>query len=92
MTGKIPNKFLDRITTTLGSVAALAWNEAIQLLFRQLLGESGGALTTKLLLRLYSYAVIVIFVPIAVSQTAERAKKPEEEQNKGLIDLSRSEN
>jgi hypothetical protein len=36
--------------------------------------------------------VIVIFVPIAVSQTAERAKKPEEEQNKGLIDLSRSEN
>ena len=42
MTGKIPNKFLDRITTTLGSVAALAWNEAIQLLFRQLLGKSGG--------------------------------------------------
>jgi hypothetical protein len=55
-------------------------------------GQVGGALTTKLLLRLYSYAVIVIFVPIAVSQTAERAKKPEEEQNKGLIDLSRSEN
>ena len=42
MTGKIPNKFLDRITTTLGSVAALAWNEAIQLLFRQLLSEAGG--------------------------------------------------
>jgi hypothetical protein len=54
LTGKIPNKFFVRITITLGRVAALAWNEAIQLLFRQLLDEAGGAVR-QVLLRLYSY-------------------------------------
>jgi hypothetical protein len=36
--------------------------------------------------------VIVIFATIAVSRATERAKKPEEEQNKGMIGLGRSKN
>ncbi len=40
MTGEILDKFSQLITTALGLVAALAWNDAIQLLFNHLLGES----------------------------------------------------
>jgi hypothetical protein len=36
------DKFAELITFALGLVAALAWNEAIQQLFTQLLGEAGG--------------------------------------------------
>jgi len=89
LTGEVLDKFAQLITTALGLVAALAWNEAIQQLFTQLLGEAGGALAAK-----FVYAVmitlIVIFATIAVSRAAERAKKLEEERNKGLLGLGRS--
>jgi len=53
------------------------------------LGEAGGALVAK-----FFYAVlvtlVVIFATIAVSRAAERAKKLEEERNKGLLGLGRS--
>jgi uncharacterized protein DUF5654 len=39
------------ITTPLGPVAALAWNDAIQTLFQQYLGTAGGALADDLLRR-----------------------------------------
>ncbi len=68
---------------------ALAWNDAIQTLFQQYLGTAGGALAAKIF-----YAVlvtfIVIFATIAVSRAAERAKKLEEERDKGLLGLGRS--
>jgi type VI protein secretion system component VasK len=84
LTGQILDKFSQLITTVLGLVAALAWNEAIQQLFRQVLGEAGGALAAKLF---YAFVVtiIVIFATIAVSRAAERAKKREEESEKGLL-------
>ena len=89
MTGEILDKFSQLITNALGLVAALAWNEAIQQLFSQLFGEAGGALAAK-----FFYAVlvtlVVIFATIAVSRAAERAKKLEEERNKGLLGLGRS--
>ena len=89
MTGEILDKFSQLITTALGLVAALAWNDAIQSVFQQYLGTAGGALAAKIF-----YAVIVtllvIFATIAVSRAAERAKKLEEEQNKGLLGLGRS--
>ena len=89
MTGEILDKFSQLITTALGLVAALAWNDAIQYVFQQYLGTAGGALAAKIF-----YAVIVtllvIFATIAVSRAAERAKKLEEEQNKGLLGLGRS--
>jgi len=57
LTGEILDKFSQLITTALGLVAALAWNDAIQLLFSQLLGESGGALAGKFF---YAFLVTVI--------------------------------
>ena len=78
---EVLDKFSELITTALGLVAALAWNEAIQQLFTQLLGEAGGALAAK-----FVYAVIVtlivIFATIAVSRAAERAKQREEERRR----------
>ena len=89
MTGEILDKFSQLVTTALGLVAALAWNEAIQQLFNQIFGEAGGALAAKFF---YAFLVtlVVIFATIAVSRAAERAKKLEEEQNKGLLGLGRS--
>ena len=89
MTGEILDQFSQLITTALGLVAALAWNDAIQTLFQQYLGMAGGALAAKIF-----YAVlvtfIVIFATIVVSRAAERAKKLEEERDKGLLGLGRS--
>jgi uncharacterized membrane protein len=89
LTGEILDKFSQLITTALGLVAALAWNDAIQTLFQQYLGTAGGALAAKIF-----YAVlvtfIVIFATIVVSRAAERAKKREEERDKGLLGLVRS--
>jgi hypothetical protein len=89
LTGEILDKFSQLITTALGLVAALAWNDAIQTLFQQYLGTAGGALAAKIF-----YAVlvtfIVIFATIVVSRAAERAKKREEERDKGLLGLGRA--
>lgn len=86
MTGEILDKFSQLITTALGLVAALAWNTAIQNLFTQLFGEAGGALIGQ-----FIYAaiitLIVVFATIAVSRAAARAKKAEEERDKGILGL-----
>jgi hypothetical protein len=70
-------------------VRKLPWNEAIQQLFTQLLGEAGGALAAKVF---YAFIItlIVIFATLSVSRAAERAKKLEAEQAKGLLGLGRS--
>ena len=92
MTSEVLDKFAQLITTALGLVAALAWNDAIQSLFNEYLGSARAALASK-----FFYAalitLIVIFATIAVSRAAERAKKAEErlkeqlkeEQGKGLL-------
>src|SRR5215207_6201763 len=81
LSAEVLDKFAELITFALGLVAALAWNEAIQQLFTQLLGEAGGALAAK-----FVYAVIVtfivIFATIAVSRAAERAKHREAERGR----------
>ena len=89
MTSEVLDKFSELITTALGLVAALAWNEAIQQLFTLLLGDAGGALAAKFF---YAFLVtlIVIFATISVSRAAERAKKLEEEKGAGLLGLGRS--
>ena len=89
MSGEILDKFSQLITTALGLVAALAWNDAIQTLFQQFLGTAGGALAAKLFYAVL-VTVVVIFATIVVSRAAERAKKLEEEQDKGLLGLGRS--
>jgi Family of unknown function (DUF5654) len=59
LSGEILDKFSQLITTALGLVAALAWNDAIQTLFQQFLGTAGGALAAKIF-----YAVLVTIVVI----------------------------
>ncbi len=84
MTAEVLDKFSELITTALGLVAALAWNEAIQQLFTLLLGDAGGALAAKFF---YAFLVtlVVIFATISVSRAAERAKTIEAEQAKSLL-------
>jgi hypothetical protein len=89
LTGEILDKFSQLITTALGLVAALAWNDAIQTIFQEFLGTAGGAIAAKLFYALL-VTLVVIFATIAVSRAAERTKKLEEEQNKGLLGLGRS--
>ena len=83
MTAEVLDKFSELTTTALGPVAALAWNAAIQQLFTRLFGEAGGALAAK-----FGYAgmitLVVIFATITVGRAAERAKKLEAEQAKGI--------
>ncbi len=89
MSAEVLDKFSELITTALGLVAAQAWNEAIQQLFTQLLGEAGGALAAKFF---YAFIVtlIVIFATISVGRATERAKKVEADRAKGLLGLGRS--
>jgi hypothetical protein len=89
LSAEVLDKFSELITTALGLVAALAWNEAIQQLFTQLLGEAGGALAAKFFYALIA-TLIVIFATMSAARAAERAKKLEAEQAKGLLGLGRS--
>ena len=57
------NSLSQLITTALGLLAALAWNDAIQTLFQQFLGTAGGALAAKLF-----YAVLVTIVVTSVPE------------------------
>jgi hypothetical protein len=50
------DKFAELITFALGLVAALAWNEAIQQLFTQLLGRGGRSVGCQVRLRCHSDA------------------------------------
>lgn len=88
LTGEVLDKFSQLITTALGLVAALAWNTAIQSMFNSIFGEAGGKLAGQ-----FFYAVlitvVVIFATIAVGRAAERAKKAEEERNRGLFGRSK---
>jgi hypothetical protein len=63
LTGEILDKFSQLITTALGLVAALAWNDAVQTLFRQFLGTAGGALAAKIF-----YAVLVTLIVTSVPE------------------------
>ena len=87
MTAEVLDKFAQLITTALGLVAALAWNDAIQTLFTTYLGSAGAALLSKFL-----YAglitLVVIFATIAVSRASDRAKRAEEEL-KGRLEEER---
>ncbi len=91
MTGEVLDKFSQLITTALGLVAALAWNDAIQTVFQQFLGSAGGALAAKIFYAVL-VTIIVIVATIAVSRAAERAKKAEEDKDKdkGILGLDRS--
>jgi hypothetical protein len=84
VSAEVLDKFAQLITTALGLVAALAWNTAIQNLFTKIFGEAGAALIGQFVYALI-ITLVVIFATIAVSRAADRAKKIEEERNRGLF-------
>jgi uncharacterized membrane protein len=89
LTGEVLDKFSGLISTALGLVAALAWNTAIQNLFNLIFGDAGGALVGQFVYAIL-ITIVVIFATIAVSRAAERAKKAEEERDRGILGLGRS--
>src|ERR671920_782046 len=81
LSAEVLDKFAELITFALGLVAALAWNEAIQQLFTQLLGEAGGGFAAQVVFAVI-FRLIVLFSTIAVSRAAERAKQREAERGR----------
>ena len=78
MKKEVIEKVAALITVAFGLVAALAWNTAIQEIFRLIFGEQSGVLA------MIFYAVVVtiiaVIITIWIGRVAEKArvKKPEE--------------
>jgi ABC-type uncharacterized transport system permease subunit len=75
MKNEVVEKIAALVTVAFGLVAALAWNGAIQAIFKKVFGTSEG-ITSMLV-----YAVVVtisaVIATIWVGKAAERAKKKE---------------
>ncbi|MCA9487834.1 MAG: hypothetical protein KC516_02635 [Nanoarchaeota archaeon] len=79
MKKEVIEKFAALITAAFGLIAALAWNGAIQTIFKRIFGEANsiGAMLT--------YAIIVTLIAVwatmAIGKAAEKAKneKPRKE-------------
>jgi len=54
LSGEVPDKLAQLITTAFGLVAALLWNTAIQNLFERVFGKAGAALASQFL-----YAILI---------------------------------
>lgn len=72
MKKQVIEKLAALITAAFGLVAALAWNEAIQTIFKSIFGEASSILAMLI------YAVIVtliaVYATVKIGNAAERAK------------------
>lgn len=75
MSREVMEKTLQLATAAFGLVAALAWNDAIQTLFAQILGDSAD-IAAKFLYAII-VTVIVILVTIRLARMQERFEKEE---------------
>jgi len=81
---KLQSEILDKIATLLtsafGFVAALAWNGAIQAIFKQIFG------TPDAIVPMLTYAILVtiiaVVVTIYISRLAEKFKRKEDKAEK----------
>ena len=75
MKGQVIEKLAALITAAFGLVAALAWNGAIQAIFKEIYGEASTIVAALI------YAVIVTFIAVMatiwIGKVAEKAKGPE---------------
>lgn len=73
MKKEIIEKISTLITTAFGLVAALAWNTAIQTIFKEVFGD------TKGIIPMLIYALVVTVIAVAatiwIGRLAEKAKK-----------------
>jgi len=71
MQKEVIEKIAALITTAFGLVAAFAWNEAIQEIFRLVFGDQSGVLA------MIAYAVIVTIIAVVITIWIRRvAEKP----------------
>ncbi len=63
-------------TSAFGLVAALAWNSAIQELFKRLFGSTSGIVS------MFVYAVVVTMIAVAVTTKLGRMQKRLEDEEK----------
>ena len=73
MKKEIIEKMSVLITTAFGLVAALAWNSAIQAIFKEVFGEAEGIL--PMLIYAITVTIIAVVLTIWIGRLAEKAKK-----------------
>lgn len=71
MKAEIIDKLSDLITTAFGLVAALAWNGAIQSIFKQVFGAAEG------LIPMILYAIVVTIIAVAITIWIGKVKEKE---------------
>lgn len=73
MKKEIIDKISTLVTTAFGLVAALAWNSAIQAIFKKVFGEASG------IEAMLGYAILVTIIAVVatvwIGKLAEKAKK-----------------
>jgi len=75
MKNEVVEKIAALVTVAFGLVAALAWNGAIQAIFKKVFGTSEGI--TSMLVYAVVVTIIAVIATIWVGKAAERAKKKE---------------
>ena len=75
MNADVIEKLAALITAGFGLVAALAWNDAIKTIFRELFGEATGI--GPMLTYAVVVTVIAVFATIQIGKAAEKAKAAE---------------
>lgn len=70
---EIVERLATLITTAFGLVAALAWNEAIKAIFKEIFGAPDKLI--PMLVYAFTVTMIAVIVTIWISRTAERLKK-----------------
>jgi len=72
MKKKVIEKLAALITAAFGLVAALAWNNTIKAIFKQVFGTSEGV--WSMLIYAVVVTIIAVFVTIKIGNAAEKAK------------------
>ena len=75
MTNEVVEKIAALVTAAFGLVAALAWNGAIQAIFKKVFGTSEGI--TPMLVYAVVVTIIAVIATIWVGKAAQKAKSKE---------------
>ncbi|UCE40061.1 MAG: hypothetical protein JSV17_11355 [Candidatus Aminicenantes bacterium] len=75
MKNEVVEKIAALVTAAFGLVAALAWNGAIQVIFKKVFGTAEGI--TPMVVYAVVVTIIAVIATVWVGKAAERAKKKE---------------
>lgn len=74
MKNEVVEKLATLITAAFGLVAALAWNDTIKLIFKQLFSENSNI--SAMLIYALSVTILAVVITIILGKFSEKAKKP----------------